>query len=196
MLRIQNHLDFVNSQIDYQNNQIKRLTKSVVPANPITARLSVSQSNVRRKIKTHERILSQLTELFEFLENSCGSANENSEKSKTVSASYHLTPDDLEGLPPELLKELNISESDELELQIMRALRNAGGALTVDKILIQLYRDTGGIHERKALAAKLYRMTQKNLLQSVPDRRGLYELVELNDGDEFELESENPPEGG
>ncbi|MES9838578.1 MAG: hypothetical protein ABW144_19165 [Candidatus Thiodiazotropha sp.] len=192
---IQKHIDFVKSQIKYHTAQIERFSKSYNPK-ATSSFVSANQANTKRRLENHERILTQFSELLEYLENIPSEMQDAARNTGVVSSSYHLTPDDLEGLPPELLKELNISESDELELQIMRALRSAGGALTVDKILIQLYRDTGNIHERKALAAKLYRMTQKNLLQSVPDRRGLYELVETENGEEFELESENPPEGG
>ena len=97
-------------------------------------------------------------------------------KRKIVSSSMHILPSDLEDLPAELLKELNISDSDKQELEILRSLEKAGGLLTIDKLMIQLYRDTGTIHSRKQLAAKLYRMTSKGLIEANTEFRGAYQI--------------------
>jgi hypothetical protein len=85
-----------------------------------------------------------------------------------------LTPSDLAGLPPELLEELGISESENQDLVIVNIIDAAGGVLSLDKLLIALYRQTGEVHKRQKLTARLYRMAQKKLLYSVPKKKGFY----------------------
>lgn len=157
---IEKHLDFVKSQIAYHKRQSEKLSKK-------------TDSRSGRTCSNHNKVLEDLEGLLKFLE----SLPKDLKNTKTVLPSLHILPSDLEGLPEELLKELNISESDKQELEIIKVLENAGGVLTVDKLMIQLYRDTGMIHNRKQLAAKLYRMTAKGLLRSNPDKRGAYEIV-------------------
>jgi hypothetical protein len=85
-----------------------------------------------------------------------------------------LTASDLTGLPPAAFSELNISQSDKLELQIVDLINHAGGILILDKIIAALCYITGEVHQRVALTAKLYRMSRKGLVYSVPGKRGVY----------------------
>lgn len=85
-----------------------------------------------------------------------------------------LTPDDLEGLPEELLAELNITETDKFEGFVVRAVRAAGGVMTLDKLMIACWRERKEVVKRVAFNAKLYRMTRKGLLWTVPSRKGIY----------------------
>jgi hypothetical protein len=88
-----------------------------------------------------------------------------------------LTPADLDGLPAELLVELGISESESQDLLILNLVEAAGGVLSLDKLLIAIYRKTGEVHKRQKLTARLYRMTQKKLLYSVPRKKGVYSIL-------------------
>lgn len=88
--------------------------------------------------------------------------------------SLGLTPDDLEGLPPELIAELNITEADKFEGFVVRKIRDAGGVMTLDKLLIACWRERNEIHKRNLLNAKLYRMTRKGLIWTVPNKKAVY----------------------
>lgn len=85
-----------------------------------------------------------------------------------------LSPDDLEGLPPELLQQLNITDTDKFESFIVKAIKLAGGVMTLDKLLIAWWRESGEVIKRQQFNAKLYRMTRKKLLWAVPNKKGIY----------------------
>ncbi len=138
-----------------------------------------------RKAANHRRAAEDLQKVLTFLETV---SDKQIDTSGTVSPSLNLLPSDLDGLPEELINELNLSDSDKQEFEILGSLEKAGGVLTIDKLMIQLYRDTGKINNRKALAAKLYRMTQKNLIKSNPEKRGAYEIVSCEDNEHDEVE--------
>ncbi|HTZ78940.1 MAG TPA: hypothetical protein VMC10_13575 [Stellaceae bacterium] len=85
-----------------------------------------------------------------------------------------LSPKEIEGLPEELIKELSISEGDKTEFAILSVMEAARGIISLDRLLIELYKKTGEIHKRQALVSKLYRMGQKSQVFSVPGKKGVY----------------------
>jgi hypothetical protein len=107
-------------------------------------------------------------------------ANDAIERSKTASRNLSLSLKEIEGLPKELLSELSISDADKLEFSIMNAIEDAGGILSLDKILIALYRETGEIHKRNTITSRLYRMAQKGMIFAVGMRKGIYSTQELS----------------
>lgn len=164
---IDSWVEFVNSQSTYHKRQIERLSRRAENGKP----------ELKRQQANHKRIADQLDDLASFLKSGDFSpAEQNSSARGVVSSSLHFVPEDLEGLPPELMDQLNISESDELELQIFEAIEKAGGSLPVDKILIQIYRDTEKVLQRDKLASKLYRMASKGRLIASSEHRGVYSL--------------------
>lgn len=90
------------------------------------------------------------------------------------SPSLTLRPEDLTGLPPELLAQLNISETDKLEASIVEVVNEAGGTIILDKLIIGLYRKTGEVPIRQPLVNRLYRMSKKGLVFSVKGKKGIY----------------------
>lgn len=86
----------------------------------------------------------------------------------------NLTPEDLEGLPPEVLQQLGLSESDYYEMELVRLINKVGGVISLDKLIVLLYKEKGEIVERTPINAKLYRMTKKGMIFSVPGRKGVY----------------------
>src|SRR5579884_3707990 len=87
-----------------------------------------------------------------------------------------LTEEDIQGLPAELINELSLSAGDRAEFAILGILEESNGISSLDRLLIGLYRKTGEIHKRKELISRLYRMVQKNLIYSVPGKKGVYSL--------------------
>lgn len=104
-------------------------------------------------------------------------------KPANVLRNITLSMQDIEGLPPELMQELSISEADKLEFTIVGIINEAGILLSLDKIIIGLYKKTGEIHKRSTLTSRLYRMIQKGLIYSVPYRKGIYSTQELSEED-------------
>ena len=95
-------------------------------------------------------------------------------KEQITTDGINLTADDLENLPPEMLAQLGLSDSDYVELDIVRIINGFGGMASLDKILVNLYREKNEIFERTGLNAKLYRMIKKGLIYGVPGRKGVY----------------------
>lgn len=84
-----------------------------------------------------------------------------------------LSLDEIQGLPEALIKELSI-DTEKTEFLITSLIDEAGGILSLDKILIGLYKRTGEIHKRTTLNNKIYRMVQRGELFSVPNKKGVY----------------------
>lgn len=89
-----------------------------------------------------------------------------------------LSFDELNGLPQELIDEL--TGADKTEFAIINAIEDAGGVITLDRLLIALFRKTGEIHKREQLTSRLYRMAQKNLIFNLPGKKGVYSTEQLN----------------
>lgn len=95
-------------------------------------------------------------------------------------AGIFLTLKDIEGLPEELIKELSFSDSDKLEFTIAGVIDEAGGVLSLDKILVGIYYKTQEILRRNVLVSRLFRMGQKGLIFSVRHKKGIYSTREIS----------------
>ena len=157
MPNIQNHIKFVKSQAEYQSLRASHFT---------------SQNDEVRANAYHNRYR-QFLELTQFIEENCVNSH--------ASNSIYVTPQDLIGLPEEVIKQLNISESDRHEFFIMSIIESLGGIASIDKIIIGAYRDNKEILERQKLNAKLYRMSSKGLIYSHPSKKGVYSLTEIKE---------------
>lgn len=105
---------------------------------------------------------------------------------KPVPASYG----DLSDLPPELMAQLSGVKTDVLEDQIYAVAKAAGDEIELDKLLIELFRRHGDVHQRRFLNNKCYRMAQKGLIHILRGRKGVYTIhpqavAVIEDDDEF-----------
>jgi hypothetical protein len=99
---------------------------------------------------------------------------------------------DLSDLPPELVKELTGIKVDDLEEQLFTIIKS-GDEVDLDAILIELYRRFSVVQTRKFLQNKLWRMGQKEIVYSVPGRKGVYTATKpVEDADEFDALLEEP----
>src|SRR5690606_37816426 len=105
-------------------------------------------------------------------------------------------PKDLEGLPEELIAELSISESDREEFELLAIIEAGGGTMSLDQLLVAVYKKHGTIYERVKLNQRLYRMASKGALYSVPGRKGWYSIYEPSETVQHtEREKEQSPQG-
>lgn len=93
----------------------------------------------------------------------------------------HLTPDDLEGLPEDLMKELGLSESDRKEMLVVELIDKVGGVASINRVLVEIYNATGEVEKRTRLSSRLNRMQRKGLLFSVPKSKGIYATRPVTD---------------
>jgi len=136
--------------------------------------------------ETHQNMASTWRDAFSSLKQIVGQASSPAHDDATV-----LRPEDLEGLPEELLLELN---QDELEIKIQRIIKKAGGTMSLDRLMIGLYREHGELHRRRQLTQKLYRMASKGALYSVPRRKAVYSILPQDDSLEDEPGETHAPE--
>lgn len=133
---------------------------------------------------SHQRIANGLIELIDFLDN----------QGRQV-APLPSGFDDLADLPEELRAELSFPQADELETQLHAVIVALDGTAALDQILVGLYRRFGVVQKRRFLQNKLYRMSGKGLIHSVPKRRGVYttKTVEQEpEQEEHDLDTEIP----
>lgn len=153
-----NHaIDFVNEQASYQFARGSHF----------------EQQGDQVRADAYKKRSKEFEALRDFLEENC--------KNKHSNNSIYITPSDLIGLPPELIAELNISESDKQDFLLMEVMDELGGIASIDKIMIRVYRKTGEILERQKLGAKLYRMINKKLIYPLPSRKGVYSLQPIDE---------------
>jgi hypothetical protein len=94
-----------------------------------------------------------------------------------------ITFEEVENAPEELLKELNLTENDRQELLIEYLIAQAGGVLSLDKIIVELYERTKEIPKRAALTTRLFRMANRGMIYNVPGKKGVYSTYELSEAD-------------
>ena len=85
---------------------------------------------------------------------------------------------DTSDLPEEVMKQLASAQMDDLESKVIQTLKSRyEGIANLDEIIVGLYRDFQYIpDDRRKLNNKLYRMSKRGLLESVPKRKGVYRL--------------------
>jgi hypothetical protein len=96
-------------------------------------------------------------------------------------AGIHLSLDDIEGIPSELMEELSISESDRQGMVIADIIRGFGGVASLDKIILFVHKRTGVIIKRNTIKSKLFRMVEKKMIFNVPTKRGIYSSYEMTE---------------
>ncbi|MBK8452245.1 MAG: hypothetical protein WAQ53_05940 [Thiofilum sp.] len=130
----------------------------------------MNQNDLLEKIRSY--LNSEETQLFEQLLVSAQKTHQ-----AVIDESFdpiHLSPQDLEDLPVEVIAQLALSESDNYELELIRLVNSVGGMISLDKLIVLLYRQTGQIADRSQLNARLNRMMRKGMIYNVPKKKGVY----------------------
>lgn len=105
-----------------------------------------------------------------------------------LSVQLSLRLEDIDGLPEELMQELSITDGDKADFAIQALMQENGGVMSLDQLLIGLYRKTREIHKRANLNARVYRLTKKGTLFDVPGRRGVYSTRQLTESESAALD--------
>ena len=99
---------------------------------------------------------------------------------------HPLSLGDISDLPEELIGELSISGKD-IEFKILNQIEANGGVISLDVLLIGLYRSTGTVYKRAVVTSRLYRMVQRSMVFSLPGKKGMYSTRQLSEKDVAEL---------
>lgn len=166
MSLIGRHLSFVNEQA---SNQEK------------LARLYETQPWRSEKHKIAANQFRELAKDIANAEKALAATSAYSDGNADRQKSMSLTLDDIEGLPEELLRELSISDSDRVDFLIVSLINEWGGILSLDKILVGIFKKTGEVHKRNVMTSRLYRMRQKGMIFNVPNKAGFYSTKPISE---------------
>jgi uncharacterized protein (DUF2384 family) len=172
------HFNFVNDQITFHLGRMEQFSDS-----------SYRKSKHAETASMFRDLLDVMKKADELLETSERAIRDKRPKQLRLS----LTPDDIDGLPDDLIDELSISGSDKVEFAILNVLEESGGIASLDQIIVGLYRQTEEIHKRTAITNRLYRMVQKGIVFSAQGKKGVYSLRQLTENDLNELLGESSP---
>lgn len=164
-------MSILQENIDFVKDQIRR-TAAIYNKNPY-----------------HNSKLPEVIGKFQKLEAFLESAElQDSPKPKMRQEQLIVPPKDMIELPEELIAQLTQSKSDRAELNIIKAMEDVGGIISIDVLLVKLYKQNGEINDRRQLSTKLFRMAKKGLIFSVPGKKSVYSLEPLEA--ERDVESE------
>jgi hypothetical protein len=158
------HIPFVKEQIDFQ----KRMEEKFASEDPSNSfRVSLHRAS-REKFMA---LAADLDIADKELDKPAPTVSQNK---PMVSLKLSVSSEELEGLPEELLKELSISQGDKSEFAIINIIDENGGMASLDQLIIGVFRKTGETFKRQAMTSKLYRMGGKEMVFSVPTKKGVY----------------------
>ena len=178
MDNIADFMGFVNEQIAFHQNKAAVFSKGSAKYPPNSYRSEAHQKMAQRFAEQAAYIIDLHNQL---------QAKQHSIGKSIISSKLGLTPEEIDGLPPELLEELSITEADKADFAVIAVIDEAGGVLSLDKILIALYRKTGEVNKRANLNSRVYRLVNKGSLFNVPGRKGVYSTQELTEEDAAKL---------
>lgn len=151
MKTVEDHIAFVNEQSAFHRRQAERY------------------ANDRRRNSAHAATAESFDELANFLTEKAQDKGQASEVD-----GINLSWSEIKQVPEELLAELSVTESDRFDFSIVELIDKCGGVASLDRILVELYKSTSEVYKRTALNARLYRLSQKGLLFTLPGKKGVY----------------------
>lgn len=87
----------------------------------------------------------------------------------------NLTPFAVRSIPEDLKNEISLTDTDKFEIDVLNLIDKAKNKrISLNNLLIALRITTGITYTRTILNNRLYRMVKKDMLFSVPGRKGLY----------------------
>lgn len=175
---VNKHFPFVKDQISFQERMVRKFS-----------------SDPKRQ-KLHQESAAKFKELMGDLEAADKKLDDPAFAPKPLALIQQLSlfPKEYEDLPDELKKELSISEADKTEHMILALMEEAGGIISLDRILVGLYTKTGDIHKRVTMTSRMYRMSQKGYAYPVPGKKGVYSIRQLTEDEVTKLFASVPEE--
>jgi hypothetical protein len=183
MAKIDTFISFVKDQVGVQDKLAKKY----------------EDDDYRKRL--HLKTRKSFSELASFLEEIKSKGTENVayiNRGTSPQKRILLTYEDIVNAPDELLKELNIGDADRQELIIEYIIAQEGGILSLDKIMVALFKWGGEVPKRAAVTQRLYRMASRGMIYNVPGKKGVYSTYELTEHEAQKIfgpdsDSDSPP---
>ena len=108
------------------------------------------------------------------VDNGCD-LNDNNLLADLLNNPESLSPFAVRSIPEDLKDEISLTDTDKFEIDVLNLIDKAKGKrISINNLLIALKISTGVMYSRSNLNNRLYRMVKKDILFSVPGRKGLY----------------------
>jgi hypothetical protein len=150
-------LKFNKSRESYHARQARNLAKT----NPTAA-------------EKHKQTSLGIAATIQFIKSAGKTPNSLPSTAETSDDLFSLNPLNMKDLPDDLSEELNVSQSDKEDAQILELLEIANRALDLNELLIGCFRKYNVKHKRNLLTARLYRLVKRGLVHNVG--KGTYAL--------------------
>ena len=164
--------EFIHQQIKFHESRAQEFASTPIRANRHTSTSKEFKEVVAGIVRLEKEIDSLKNNITDI---------EASKTKKSGQLSLSLTLDDIEGLPEEIMSELSISSANKTEFAVMNVLENAGGIMSLDQVIVGLYKMTDKINKRVYTTNLLYRMATKGLIFNLPNKKGVYSLSRLTE---------------
>lgn len=169
MTILDKHIDFVNEKVEFHKDRANQFSDNPYKKARHTETAELFQS-----------LLDDIKEASALLAIRDG----NVKTAQPAKIKLSLTPEDIKGLPPEVIAELSTASLDETEFAILSVMEEAGGIMSLDQIIVGLFHQTGNVHKRSTITNKIYRMDK---IHSVTGKKGVYALNTLSDEEIAEM---------
>lgn len=158
---IDKFIRLVKSQIEHYEAQVARYP----PENP---------NHRPGQVAMYKRLIQEHSELLEHLESRAAGLGSTAQDSEQLSRTGDEEPEDLSGLPEELLKQLSESVTKDSTDPLIEIIKDRGGSANLDEVLIDLYRKHSEIAKRTQISNRLFRLAKRKRIWKVPGRKGVY----------------------
>lgn len=197
MTMIANCVEFVKRQIEFNRRQYDRLLeKTALNEDSPSARRAAEKLPIyERLVSGFEHLLSSMEadiEAFEDLKRSTPVlAQSAADVDALLKTPTEIQQSTLAGLPEELIAQLQISDSDRFQWCVVDIInRTPDKTISLEVLLIALYKVTGKIYERADLANRMSRLSRKGVAFPVQGRKAVYTTIPPNEYDLLSVDDE------
>jgi hypothetical protein len=184
-LIIAQHLEFVERQAQFHEfrrlklvekvnssagtNGVNRAREDVVFHTRMNAAFCELLAAMQRDMQLYAEVEKSKTELIP------SSLDSTKELDDLLGQATRILPAHLDNLPQELIDQLQISDADRFQWDVVDLInRTPDRTISIDVLLIALYRTTGKVHDRTDLSNRMWRLTRKGIVSAAPGKKGLY----------------------
>ncbi len=189
MLKIAEFRDFIKRQVDFhtraRDKALEKLTQ--VPGTSAAKRANDTIGPQERLIVSFQQLLDAVNADMAYVEQLKNEkVTETTRKpaddlDALLSNPTSFSPDEISDLPDELVEQLQITDSDRFEWDVVGLInRTPDKTISIAVLLIALYRLTGKVYDRTDLANRIYRLGRKSVVFGVPGKKGWYTTIPQN----------------
>ncbi len=192
-LSIAQHLDFVQRQAEFHQHQRARLLEKSREASGSAAAKRASEKvplhdwqakaflQLSLAIQEDIKYAADLEEAKSAATPPPSQTDHDKALGELLNQATRITPEHLANLPQELIDQLQISDADRFQWDVVELIdRTPDKTISIDVLLIALYRTTGKVHDRTELSNRIWRLTRKGIVFAVPGKKGIYTTIAQN----------------